>query len=67
LKTLVIHLSPTSALYFSIAIICVNVGGGTHLLGKRETSRQEVLSLVEPKQSKDNIGFTASDCYYANE
>jgi len=54
---------PIYALHFSIAIIRVSVSGGTHLLGKVETSRGEILSLVEQKQSKDNIEFTVSDCY----
>ena len=47
------HCSPTYALYFSITIIRVSVSGGTRLLGKVETSRGEILSLVEQKQRKD--------------
>ena len=48
------HFSPIYALYFSIAVIRVSVSGGTCLLGKVETSRGEILSLIEQKQSKDH-------------
>jgi hypothetical protein len=49
------YLSPIYALNFSIAIICVSPGEGTHLLGKVETSRGKILSSVEENQSKDNM------------
>ena len=58
--TLVTHLSPTYALHFSIAIMRVSVSGGTRLLGKVETSRGEILSLVEQKRGKDHIECVAS-------
>ena len=49
------YLSPIFALQFSIAIIRESVSAGTRLLGKVETSRGAILSLVEQKQSKDPI------------
>ena len=58
--TLVIHLSPTYAPYVSIAIIRVSLSGGTCLLGKVEASREELLSVVEQKQSKDHIELAAT-------
>jgi hypothetical protein len=49
------YLSPIHALKFSIAINCISAGGGTHMLGKVETSKGEILSSVEENQSRDNL------------
>ena len=64
--TLVTYLSPICALNFSIAIICVSVGGGTCLLGKVETSRSEILSSAEENQSADDV-YSVYSLSSANE
>ena len=47
---------------FSVAIVCVSVSGGTHLLGMVEANRGEILSLVEQKQCMDHIQLASLDC-----
>jgi hypothetical protein len=44
------YLSPTDALYFSIAIVRVSKSGGTRLLGSVQGKKEEILTLVEKKQ-----------------
>lgn len=44
----------------------MSVSGGTHLLGKVEASREEIVGLVEQKQGMDYIKLVASR-HYADE
>jgi hypothetical protein len=66
LNILVIHLSPTYALNFSIFVLRVSVSRGTRLLGKVEASTEEIVELVEQEQGMDYIKLVASE-HYADE